>query len=395
MSEELQPNSQVDGQSPDATRSWSATRRATIAVAALAIAVLSFLAGTGWKFGVITDWLDDPERTTRVEGDWAAGEVVASDTDAGVVASVEIAPSVDGRERCVRVRVGAREFGARCSAEPLVPWDDPDFRIVRLADYFGFFDEHAVRTDSGWVVALSGAVHPDVIRVTAHLGDGGQYSFVTRNPGGWFVVMLPDDVADPDVDDGHLVNSPVLLEFFARRGDPSRLGRPHLVRGRRLTGSVGQYGGVDPPQLLVIRHGQTEWSRTGKHTGRTDIPLTEQGRDEARDAARTLDGWHLTTRAYRSPLRRARETAEIVARRRAVSRSTTRRWSGITATSKARPRRRADSGSRGGRCGPTRSPVARPSTRWGSEPTSSSPGSTTRCRSATASCSPTDTCSPS
>jgi broad specificity phosphatase PhoE len=65
------------------------------------------------------------------------------------------------------------------------------------------------------------------------------------------------------------------------------------------------------PQLLVIRHGQTEWSKVGRHTGRTDIPLTDVGRAEARDAARTLDGWNLV-RAYCSPLGRARETAEIV-----------------------------------------------------------------------------------
>jgi probable phosphoglycerate mutase len=69
---------------------------------------------------------------------------------------------------------------------------------------------------------------------------------------------------------------------------------------------------VGRPQLLVIRHGQTEWSRTGRHTGRTDVPLDERGRDEARDAARTLDGWNIT-RAYTSPLARARETAELVA----------------------------------------------------------------------------------
>jgi probable phosphoglycerate mutase len=63
--------------------------------------------------------------------------------------------------------------------------------------------------------------------------------------------------------------------------------------------------------LLVIRHGETEWSVSGKHTGRTDIPLTDRGRDEARDAARTLDGWNLAA-AYTSPLERARETAQIV-----------------------------------------------------------------------------------
>ncbi|HUF97042.1 MAG TPA: histidine phosphatase family protein, partial [Ilumatobacter sp.] len=65
-------------------------------------------------------------------------------------------------------------------------------------------------------------------------------------------------------------------------------------------------------QLLVIRHGETEWSRVWKHTGRTDIPLTDVGRDEARAAARTLEGWHLAG-AYCSPLERARETAELVA----------------------------------------------------------------------------------
>jgi probable phosphoglycerate mutase len=61
----------------------------------------------------------------------------------------------------------------------------------------------------------------------------------------------------------------------------------------------------------LIRHGETEWSRTGRHTGRTDVPLTDKGRDEARDAARTLDGWHIS-RAFSSPLGRALETAELV-----------------------------------------------------------------------------------
>ena len=65
------------------------------------------------------------------------------------------------------------------------------------------------------------------------------------------------------------------------------------------------------PQLLVIRHGETEWSRAARHTGRTDIPLNDQGREEARDAARTLDGWNIS-HAYTSPLGRARETAELV-----------------------------------------------------------------------------------
>lgn len=66
-----------------------------------------------------------------------------------------------------------------------------------------------------------------------------------------------------------------------------------------------------PDQLLVIRHGETEWSRTGRHTGRTDLLLTDQGRDEARAAARTLLDWRIDHVAS-SPLARARETAELV-----------------------------------------------------------------------------------
>lgn len=64
-------------------------------------------------------------------------------------------------------------------------------------------------------------------------------------------------------------------------------------------------------QLLVIRHGETEWSKTGKHTGRTDIPITDVGRDEARAAARTLEGWDIGA-VYSSPLIRALETAELI-----------------------------------------------------------------------------------
>ena len=88
------------------------------------------------------------------------------------------------------------------------------------------------------------------------------------------------------------------------------------VREQRRNASLVAVGYGRPlvgrPQLLVIRHGETEWSRAGRHTGRSDIPLNEQGREEARGAARTLDGWNIT-RGYTSPLGRARETAEIVA----------------------------------------------------------------------------------
>ncbi|RJQ71671.1 acid phosphatase [Pseudonocardiaceae bacterium YIM PH 21723] len=64
--------------------------------------------------------------------------------------------------------------------------------------------------------------------------------------------------------------------------------------------------------VFVLRHGATEWSANGRHTGRTDIPLTEHGRDQARAAggllARLLPP---DARVLVSPRSRARETAEL------------------------------------------------------------------------------------
>lgn len=67
----------------------------------------------------------------------------------------------------------------------------------------------------------------------------------------------------------------------------------------------------DPrPELWLVRHGQTEWSRLGKHTGRTDILLTEVGRAEAQAVGRKLTG-HPFVLVLSSPLSRAFETARL------------------------------------------------------------------------------------
>ncbi len=63
-------------------------------------------------------------------------------------------------------------------------------------------------------------------------------------------------------------------------------------------------------QLFLVRHGETEWSKAGRHTSVTDLPLTEVGEGQAR----ALNG-HLDPTAYdlilSSPRRRARDTAEL------------------------------------------------------------------------------------
>tara|TARA_B110000037_G_scaffold214007_1_gene269266 strand:+ start:1769 stop:2371 length:603 start_codon:yes stop_codon:yes gene_type:complete len=65
------------------------------------------------------------------------------------------------------------------------------------------------------------------------------------------------------------------------------------------------------PQLVLIRHGETEWSKSGQHTGRTDIPLTEHGREEAISIAAAVAETSFT-HAFASPLERAWETASLV-----------------------------------------------------------------------------------
>ncbi|HEY5025852.1 MAG TPA: histidine phosphatase family protein [Acidimicrobiales bacterium] len=64
------------------------------------------------------------------------------------------------------------------------------------------------------------------------------------------------------------------------------------------------------PRLVVVRHGATEWSRSGRHTGRTDLPLLDDGRVEAEELGRRLAG-HRFTVVLTSPLSRARETCAI------------------------------------------------------------------------------------
>lgn len=64
-----------------------------------------------------------------------------------------------------------------------------------------------------------------------------------------------------------------------------------------------------PQQIFLIRHGETEWSRSGQHTGRTDIALTQHGQAQAEFLGRALRG--KTFAAWTSPLSRAQMTCRL------------------------------------------------------------------------------------
>jgi probable phosphoglycerate mutase len=69
----------------------------------------------------------------------------------------------------------------------------------------------------------------------------------------------------------------------------------------------------DPrPQAWLVRHGETEWSKSGQHTGRTDVPLTDAGRAQARRLGRKL-GLRTFALVLSSPMSRALDTARLAA----------------------------------------------------------------------------------
>lgn len=67
---------------------------------------------------------------------------------------------------------------------------------------------------------------------------------------------------------------------------------------------------MPPGVIVLIRHGETEWSRSGQHTGRTDLPLTVKGERDAAALAPRLAG-RTFAEVLVSPLGRAQETARL------------------------------------------------------------------------------------
>jgi probable phosphoglycerate mutase len=63
-------------------------------------------------------------------------------------------------------------------------------------------------------------------------------------------------------------------------------------------------------RLVLVRHGETAWSRALRHTGRTDVPLNSAGREQARALRATLAGYQFS-RILTSPLERARDTCRL------------------------------------------------------------------------------------
>ena len=67
---------------------------------------------------------------------------------------------------------------------------------------------------------------------------------------------------------------------------------------------------AEPHRVWLVRHGETEWSKSGQHTGRTDIPLTAEGERQGKALGRHLAG-QAFARVLTSPLGRARETCRL------------------------------------------------------------------------------------
>jgi len=64
------------------------------------------------------------------------------------------------------------------------------------------------------------------------------------------------------------------------------------------------------PEIYLVRHGETEWSLSGRHTGRSDIPLTAKGEEAARGVAQRLKGLNFEV-VWSSPSQRAFDTCRL------------------------------------------------------------------------------------
>jgi probable phosphoglycerate mutase len=80
-----------------------------------------------------------------------------------------------------------------------------------------------------------------------------------------------------------------------------------------------------PARLFAVRHGETEWSRSGQHTGRTDVPLTEAGRARATQVGDLMRGREFAL-VLTSPFSRARDTAALAGFPNAVVDDDLREW---------------------------------------------------------------------
>src|SRR5256885_9819548 len=75
-------------------------------------------------------------------------------------------------------------------------------------------------------------------------------------------------------------------------------------------------------EIFLVRHGETEWSRSGQHTSRTDLPLTSEGERQAEHLKRMLDGHHFA-QVLSSPMKRALDTCCLIGLTPVISESLT------------------------------------------------------------------------
>ena len=79
-------------------------------------------------------------------------------------------------------------------------------------------------------------------------------------------------------------------------------------------------------EVVLVRHGETEWTKTGQHTGTTDIDLTPVGRAQAERLGSVLDAWSFAS-TLTSPLRRAADTCRLAGHAGADVREDLAEWS--------------------------------------------------------------------
>jgi broad specificity phosphatase PhoE len=84
-----------------------------------------------------------------------------------------------------------------------------------------------------------------------------------------------------------------------------------MYHHKEKRGNLEKKSGARGIKILLVRHGETDWNLAGRFQGRSDVPLNQKGKDQARALALALRGEPLAA-IYCSPLARAKETARLI-----------------------------------------------------------------------------------
>lgn len=161
-----------------------------------------------------------------------------------------------------------------------------------------------VKEETGLEVALDGLL--------------GIYTYWDDPRGPGILILYRGHVVGGELSPSHEVTE---VAFFSPHSLPTDIafaGHQRVLAEWRSRDSAGR-GQETTTRFILVRHGQTAWNREGRFRGREDLPLDEVGLEQAEAAGQRIAATWSVSAVYTSPLLRARQTAQAIARTLALT----------------------------------------------------------------------------